>query len=85
MLLKSIMLAVTFFSVMSHSKKKSNSSNLVYICMGGHSTKYHTTKNCKGLQKCKGGVKSITINEAERTYKRTPCKLCKTDHRNQEI
>ena len=77
----SILLVVAFFAVISNS----NSNKHVYICMGGHSAKYHTFKYCKGLSKCRGGIKEVTINEAEKTYNRTPCKICQKMQHNLEI
>ena len=50
--------------------------------MGGYSTKYHTSKYCQGLSKCRGGIKAISRNNAEKVYNRTPCKMCKTNDNN---
>lgn len=47
----------------------------VYICTGPQSKKYHKTENCRGLSKCSGTIKKITLDEAKK-IKRTPCKIC---------
>lgn len=47
----------------------------VYICTGTHSTVYHKTNNCRGLNRCKGDIKKITKKSAENNYRR-PCKIC---------
>lgn len=51
--------------------------DIVYICTGNYSTKYHKRKSCKGLLKCGGYIKEVTRDAAENKYGRTPCKICK--------
>ncbi|HLG36350.1 MAG TPA: hypothetical protein VI757_15840 [Bacteroidia bacterium] len=48
----------------------------VTICDGKYAKKYHATANCSGLNNCKGGVSSVSINEAI-NIGRTPCLICK--------
>jgi len=47
----------------------------VYICTGPQSKKYHKTEKCRGLNKCSGTIKKITLEEAKK-INRTPCKIC---------
>ncbi len=47
----------------------------VYICTGKSAKRYHKTKDCKGLNKCKGEIKKVTLAYAE-SIDKTPCKLC---------
>ena len=49
--------------------------NIVYICTGGSSERYHASDDCRGLSRCKGDIKGITIAEAQ-DMGRTPCKIC---------
>ena len=53
----------------------SSSDSGVYICTGPRSKVYHKTANCKGLRRCSGRVKKITLEEAKRLHRRA-CKLC---------
>ncbi len=46
----------------------------VYICTGKYAKRYHKTKSCKGLNNCKGEIRTITFKEASK--RRTPCKIC---------
>lgn len=47
----------------------------VYICTGPQSKKYHKTDKCRGLNKCSGTIKKITLEEAKK-INRTPCRIC---------
>lgn len=47
----------------------------VFICTGGKSTKYHKTATCRGLSRCSGQIKKITIDDASKMG-RTPCSIC---------
>lgn len=50
-------------------------SQIVYICTGPQAKVYHRTSKCKGLNKCSGNVKQVTIEKAQ-SMKRRACKLC---------
>lgn len=52
-------------------------TDIVYICTGSSSTRYHRTENCRGLNSCKGKIVKVTRSDAENKYNRTPCKICK--------
>lgn len=47
----------------------------VYVCKGKYSKRFHNDLSCKGLSKCRGGIKIMTIEEAEDIGK-TPCGYC---------
>lgn len=49
--------------------------NMVYICNGPHSKRYHCDECCDGLSKCSSEVECISLNEAE-GMGRTPCSRC---------
>lgn len=51
------------------------SEDVVYVCMGGSSQRYHATDECRGLCRCKSEIKAISIEKAERMG-RTPCQIC---------
>lgn len=46
----------------------------VYICTGPKAKKYHRYSDCKGLNKCSGQIKKISLTQAKRSY--TACKIC---------
>ena len=48
----------------------------VYICNSEGSVAYHSTTNCKGLNKCTHEVLTVSESDAVNKYKRRPCKLC---------
>ncbi len=52
------------------------SPEMVYICTGSSSARYHRKADCWGLQSCKGSIKRLPKDEAEKKYHRTPCKVC---------
>lgn len=56
-------------------KTTEKSEKIVYICTGGSSERYHASDDCRGLSRCKGDIKGITIAEAQ-DMGRTPCKIC---------
>lgn len=62
-----LLLATTLFTA--------SGDTYVYICTGPQSKKYHKTENCRGLNKCSGSIKKITLDEAKQIG-RTPCKIC---------
>lgn len=46
----------------------------VYICTGPKATAYHSSNTCKGLNRCSGEVKAVSLEEAKKT--RRACKIC---------
>ena len=47
----------------------------VYICTGKSSKCYHSSSSCRGLNRCSGTIKSISLEKAKRMGRR-PCKIC---------
>lgn len=48
----------------------------VYVCDGKTSVAYHSTDNCKGLNRCTHTVIKVTKQDAINTYGKRACKLC---------
>ena len=48
---------------------------VVYVCTGGSSQRYHASDECRGLCRCKSLIEEISKEEAEQMG-RTPCKIC---------
>lgn len=55
-------------------RKEVHDGNIVYICTGRYSKKYHSTDKCPGLSKCKASIIETPIEEARTNYK--PCRYC---------
>lgn len=49
-------------------------SDTVYICTGPKAKVYHSTSKCRGLNRCSGDIKSISLKEAKKS--RRACKIC---------
>lgn len=47
----------------------------VYVCTGPMSHCYHTSRNCKGLERCSKTIEAVSITEAIQAGRR-PCKFC---------
>lgn len=47
----------------------------VYVCTGPMSHCYHTSRNCKGLERCSKTIEAVSITEAIQAGRR-PCKWC---------
>jgi hypothetical protein len=60
--------------LVSSSFTLNNNNNTVYICMKGEV--YHSVKSCKGLRNVKSKIIAVSKSEAEKKYKRRPCKIC---------
>ena len=79
---RSICFVFLFFVVnmfITNSKSITNGSNninsVVYVCTGPKAEVYHSRSNCKGLSRCSGTIKKMTLSEAIEK-KRRACKLC---------
>lgn len=68
-------LALSSFTIYESVKAEDNQDNVVYVCTGNKSKRYHKTDKCKGLSACSGSIKKVSVNEAKR-MNRTPCKIC---------
>lgn len=47
----------------------------VYICTGPKAKKYHATETCRGLNRCSGSIRQLSVSSA-RAKGFTPCKIC---------
>lgn len=47
----------------------------VYICTGESSVRYHSSPDCRGLERCSGSVEKVSKSYAE-SIGRTPCRIC---------
>lgn len=47
----------------------------VYICTGPKSEKYHSSKDCRGLNRCSATIEKITLTKAKELG-RGPCDIC---------
>ena len=72
-----LLLVVTLLVSLTGAAQVAN----VYICTGRYAKVYHSNKNCKGLDNCKGEVKLVSLETAKQQGKRA-CKLC---YKNREI
>lgn len=53
---------------------KSDKSDTVYICTGPKAKVYHKYNDCRGLERCSGEVKEISLEKAKKI--RRPCRIC---------
>lgn len=68
--MKTLLLTLALLVFSGNTSQKS-----VYICTGGSSVAYHKSSTCSGLRNCKGSIKEISLQEAEKMNRR-PCKIC---------
>lgn len=66
-------LLIAIFILLTPVAKKVNT---VYICDSKNSEVYHSSKTCKGIEKCTHQIKEVSLEDAVNTYKRRPCKIC---------
>jgi len=69
--MKSLLIAFSFF-LLSFSQ---SSNGVVFVCDSSTSYAYHSYQNCRGLNRCKHQIISVTENQAQNMGKR-PCKIC---------
>lgn len=60
---------------MSAIASTSTGSGGVYICTGPKATVYHSRSNCRGLNRCSGEIKKVSLQTAQNEGRR-PCKIC---------
>jgi hypothetical protein len=48
----------------------------VYICDSRGAYAYHSSKDCRGLNRCSHGILKVTLANAVKIYHRKPCKIC---------
>lgn len=72
-----ILMSFLIIGLTTNSKAELNISQdqekSVYICKSSSAKKYHYTKNCRGLKKCKHETSKVTLTDAKVKYKRTLC------------
>lgn len=76
-LLVTLLLSCTFLSFGNDEKQdvKKTSIEYVYVCNGPSATKYHKTKNCRGLSRCSTNIEKISKSDAVKKG-RSACKIC---------
>lgn len=65
---------IMWASFLSCGSRNSDKSDIVYICTGSKAKVYHKYKDCRGLDRCSGSIKEISLDEAKKI--RRPCKIC---------
>lgn len=46
----------------------------VYICTGPKAQVYHATSKCRGLNRCSGDIKAVSLEDIKKS--RRACKIC---------
>ena len=65
-----------FLSFAALSSTCRNGAGYVYVCTGEKSVAYHAVKSCRGLNRCSGEIKAVTLSQAKAMGRRA-CKICK--------
>ncbi|WP_281798523.1 hypothetical protein [Prevotella pallens] len=47
----------------------------VYVCTGPKAKKYHATQTCRGLNRCSGSIRQLSVSSAK-AKGFTPCRIC---------
>ena len=72
---KIIRTTILLFSLIAFSSFSTPKTNdTVYISVKGEV--YHSIRDCRGLKNVKSGIIAVSKSEAEKKYKRRPCKIC---------
>jgi hypothetical protein len=56
-------------------KKEISKEEVVYLCNGPSSLRYHKTNTCRGLNNCSTSITKSTLTNALKNN-RTACKIC---------
>lgn len=56
------------------SMKVDSPSDIVYICTDPKATVYHSTSKCRGLNRCSGDIKAVSLKDIKKS--RRACKIC---------
>ena len=59
-----------------HHSRPLKKETYVYICNSNTAYAYHSTKSCRGLNRCSHDILKVSLSEAVNTYRRRPCKIC---------
>lgn len=70
-----LILALTLpLFIMKIEPNASERVKTVYICTGPKAKVYHAIPKCKGLNRCSGEIKAVSLETAKKT--RRACKIC---------
>ncbi len=61
--------------------KPSPETTYVWLCTGVNYHVYHKTILCKELFSCKGSLIRVSLTDAVRRYRRTPCPFCSNNRK----
>jgi hypothetical protein len=67
--------AATIPNDYSNLQAEASNESTVYICTGPNSKRYHKYYDCRGLGRCSGDIKAVSVSKAQ-SLGRTPCKVC---------
>jgi len=71
--IKFFILIALSFSIISFSLAKEK--KCVVVCTGNYAYAYHSSNSCRGLNRCKGAIETISLDEAIKMG-RKPCGIC---------
>lgn len=74
-LLAIISLYLVLGNVFTESVSDNSANSVVYICTGPKAETYHKSKCCRGLNRCSGSIKAISMVKAKEMGRRA-CKIC---------
>ncbi|HEY0031326.1 MAG TPA: hypothetical protein VGC65_11245 [Bacteroidia bacterium] len=69
-----LLLSSCFVLLFAFSANKASTN--VFICDSSASKAYHSSKTCRGIQKCTHEILEVTLKDAKGTYGRVACKVC---------
>lgn len=70
-----ISLYLVLANVFTESGSGNSTNSVVYICTGPKAETYHRSKGCRGLNKCSGTIKALSISKTKEMGRRA-CKIC---------
>lgn len=62
-------------TVPTGSTSDNSANSVVYICTGPKAETYHKSKGCRGLNRCSGSIRAISLSKAKGMGRRA-CKIC---------
>lgn len=71
--MKNILL-LSLFCLPLLSMKVETPVKTVYICTGPKAQVYHATSKCRGLNRCSGDIKAVSLEDIKKS--RRACKIC---------
>lgn len=74
-LLAIISLYLVLGNVFTESGSGNSTNSVVYICTGPKAETFHKSKGCRGLNRCSGSIKAISMDKAKGMGRRA-CKIC---------